>query len=101
MNSRVRNSIAWGRGAISHESTSTLSIKNTSYVDNESAVNGGAVHCDSCGDVTITRSRFGGNIAGSYSGAVDSRHLRDEDTPLIDIRSSTLSGNEAFAFGGA
>lgn len=101
MKSCVRNSIIWGRGAISHENTSTLSIKNTSFMDNESTVSGGAVHYDGCGDITITRSRFGGNIARSPSEAIYSRHLGDKDTPLIDIRSNTLSVNEAFAFGGA
>lgn len=44
MNSRIRNSIIWGRGAISHENTSILSIKNTCFMDNESTVSGGAVH---------------------------------------------------------
>lgn len=74
MNSGVRNSIIWGRGAISHENTSILSIKNTSSMDNESTVSGGAVHYDGCGDITITRSRFGGNIARSPSEAIYSRH---------------------------
>lgn len=101
MDSRVRNSIIWGRGAISHENTSILSIKNTGFMDNESTVSGAVVHYDGCGDISITRSRSGGNIARSPSEAIYSRHLGDKDTPLIDIRSNTPSVNEAVAFGGA
>ena len=100
-NTRLRNNIAWWGGAISHESDSTLTIKNTSFLNNESTENGGALYCDGCGTIQIRRGRFSDNIAGTSGGAIYSRQPGTEDTPLIDIRSSRLSGNEAASFGGA
>ncbi|WP_445245971.1 DUF4347 domain-containing protein [Microcoleus sp. OTE_8_concoct_300] len=90
LNSTFINNISAGNGGAIRNDTQPLSVTSSTFSSNQAAQNGGAIVNE--GAATITNSTFSGNTATNFGA------IRNGGT--LDLRSSTLTLNSATSQGG-
>jgi predicted outer membrane repeat protein len=97
------NNSSFGGGAIFSNGelgTATLEVTNSTLSDNSASETGGAIANDHS-HVTINNSTITGNSAGGNGGGGIYNLGNNEGAAILDISSSTLSGNSSQFNGGA
>lgn len=80
-------------GAIYAGTGSFLTVSNTTFDNNSSAGNGGAI--SSHGDVQITNSKFENNSTDKAGGALSLFHPANTTTVEVDITDTVFEGNSS------
>ncbi|TXD33893.1 hypothetical protein FRC98_20025 [Lujinxingia vulgaris] len=82
----------------------SLVVEDTHFENNDAAVDGGAIFVENasgCGPLTLRRSLFTGNTAGTHGGAVRSGCASEVENTTFANNSATQRGGAYYQFDGA
>lgn len=94
----LRENVAQQGGAIAAENTAgTVRITSSKLLLNRATGSGGAIHCDACDGILITRSVVFENTAGAQGGAVFVQSTALATSASLLIRNTADDGGAIFA----
>ena len=100
----LRDNSASEEGGAIFVNGASLLVEDTHFENNDAAVDGGAIfieNASACGPITLRRSLFTGNTAGTHGGAVRSGCASEvENTTFVD-NSAAQRGGAYYQFDGA